>query len=599
MLDRRHLLGSISSLAIGTPVFHRAVVAAIQEEEGKAKLTAESIEQAQWISGLELTDDEKESILKTVNSNSEQLGPMRALGISELTAPPFHFTPLTKVAALHDAPNRSIRLSEESDVALPNVEKEIAFLSVAELAPLIRNRQLTSRRLTEIYLNRLKRYGKMLCCVVSLLEDSALDRADAMDAELAAGKYRGPLHGIPWGAKDLIDIRGTKTTWGIPYNKDRESEVTATVAERIDAAGAVLVAKLSLGALAMGDKWFEGKTRNPWNPKTGSSGSSAGSASAVVAGLVGFTLGSETLGSITSPSKVCGASGFRPTFGRVSRHGCMPLSWTMDKIGPICRSAEDAALVFNVIHGADGRDQSAKSLPFNWPVETSLQGLRVGYDSRQKIENSKTLGKLQELGCDLVKFELPKVRHLRAMTTIIDVEAASVFDRLLRDGHTEGWNTWTKSFRSAQYVSAVDYLRIQRYRVELMEAMEDSMQSIDFLADIRDVFHTNLSGHPSVVIPVDYRDRKSGGKRPVCATFTGHLGEDDRLLGIAHQFQQHSDAQLKHPELDDWLKLFEEGKLDEEEAKSGPETSDDNQGKNEDGAEKQNKKTENKTDKSG
>lgn len=562
MIDRRSLLSAVTALSIGSPVFHRAVVAAAQQDTD-GRLTKESLAEAQWVSGLELSEEQQDAVLKAVNTNNRRLAPMRELAISELQAPPFHFTPLTKIRQTSNLPDRSIRLTESSAPELPKTDQDIAFLSVSELAPLLKSRQLTSRKLTSIYLDRLKKYGDMLRCVVSLLEESALERADAMDVEIAAGRYRGPLHGIPWGAKDLIDIRGTKTTWGIPHNEDRESETTATVAERLESAGAVLVAKLSLGALAQGDKWFRGMTRNPWNPKTGSSGSSAGSASAVVAGLVGFALGSETLGSITSPSKVCGATGFRPTFGRVSRHGCMPLSWTMDKIGPLCRSVEDTALVFNAIHGADGRDNSAQDFPFQWPNLVDLEGIRVGYTSRRNFPKSKTLQTLEKLGCELVEFQLPDFESLRAMATIIDVEAASVFDRLLRDGHTEGWNSWPESFQSAQYITAVDYLRIQRQRVALMEEMQKRMQDVDVLVDVRDVFHTNLAGQPSIVVPVEIRDRKSGdGKYALCSTFTGRVGEDDRLLTIAHQFQLEMQAQLIRPQLDLWLEKFEAGTMD-------------------------------------
>lgn len=557
---RRDLLTSLSTLAIGTPALHRAIAVAVQQDDGD--LSKEALANAQWICGLELTDEEQDSILGAVQSNSSRIAPMREKAISELQAPPFHFTPLTKQRPILEEPSRSIRLNEGNAPELPSSDEEIAFLSVSELAPLLKSKKLTSRRLTEIYLARLKKYGGMLRCVISLLEESALERSDAMDVEIASGKYRGPLHGIPWGAKDLIDVEGTVTTWGIPGNENRESETTATVAERLSDAGAVLVAKLSLGALAMGDVWFGGKTRNPWNPVSGSSGSSAGSASAVVAGLVGFTLGSETLGSITSPSKVCGASGFRPTFGRVSRHGCMPLSWTMDKIGPLCRSAEDCAIVFNAIHGADGRDQSTYSYSFQWPARVDFRKLRVGHAPRKNIERNATLRQLKELGCELVEFSLPQFDTLTAMATIIDIEASTVFDRRLRDGETDGWNSWPGSLRSAQFVSAVDYLRIQQHRVELMEVVEEKMSDIDVMVDIRDVFHTNLTGHPSIVVPTRYRKRKSGAMIPICSTFTGHLGGDDRLLAIAHQFQQHCQAHLEHPQLDSWLEQFDAGILD-------------------------------------
>lgn len=560
MIHRRDLLTSLSALAVGTPALHRAIVVAVEQDDGE--LTKESLDNAQWICGLELTDEEQQSILNEVKSNTQQIDAMRDSEISALQAPAFHFTPLTNRKPILQSPARSIRLSEDSAPELPESDEAIAFLSVSELSPLVKSKKLTSRKLTQIYLARLKKYGDMLRCVISLLEESALKHADAMDAEISAGRYRGPLHGIPWGAKDLIDIEGTKTSWGIPYHENRDSETTATVAERLNDAGAVLVAKLSLGALAMGDKWFGGRTRNPWNPTKGSSGSSAGSASAVVAGLVGFTLGSETLGSITSPSRVCGASGFRPTFGRVSRHGCMPLSWTMDKIGPLCRSAEDCALVFNAIHGADGRDQSTYTYNFQWPGEVDFRKLRVGHVPRRKIESNQTLKQFKDLGCEMVPFELPQFGSLRAMASIINIEASSVFDRLLRDGETEGWNRWPASLRAAQFISAVDYLRIQRQRFDLMEAVEEKLKDVDVIVDVRDVFHTNLTGHPSIVVPTRYRKLKSGGTVPICSTFTGQLGDDDRLLAIAHKFQQHCDGHLQHPELDSWLEKFEAGSMD-------------------------------------
>ena len=342
----------------------------------------------------------------------------------------------------------------------------------------------------------------------------ALKQARRADEEMDAGRYRGPLHGIPWGAKDLIAIPGYPTTWGIPYLRERVLEHTATVAERLEQAGAVLVAKLSLGALAQGDRWFEGMTRSPWNPKIGSSGSSAGSASATVGGLVAFSLGSETLGSILSPSIRCGASSLRPTFGRVSRDGCMPLSWSLDKIGPICRSVEDCALVFDAIHGADGRDPTAGNYPFEWPTRQNLRGMKIGYSKgRQSTDEREDLRILKDLGCELVELSLPNSIPLRALTTIISVEAASVFDQWLREGHTEGWNTWDEDFRAAQYVSAVDYVRIQRARNLVMREFGEMMSQVDALVNMNDLVHTNLTGHPSVVMPVGYRER-NGTRSP-------------------------------------------------------------------------------------
>ncbi len=284
----------------------------------------------------------------------------------------------------------------------------------------------------------------------------------------------------------------------------------------------MLVAKLSLGALAMGDQWFGGKTRNPWNPVRGSSGSSAGSAAATVAGLVGFSLGSETLGSILSPCTRCGATGFRPTFGRVSRAGCMPLSWSMDKIGPICRSVEDCALVFDAIHGADGLDATANNYPFQWPLQTSVKGMKVGYGkSRKPLAEREDLATLQELGCELVELDLPTDIPLRALTSIIDVEGASVFDQLLRNGETEGWNQWPEIFRAANQISAVDYVRFQRARTLLMLEFEQAIEGVDVLVNMRDLVHTNLTGHPSIVMPVGYREADDGGTTPVTI---GHDG---------------------------------------------------------------------------
>lgn len=562
MIDRRRLLVSLSALAVGTPTVHRAI-AQIAERKSGSPVTRDDLNQAQWIGDYDLTDEEQDAILQTVNSQLNRFAKLRETPIPELQSPAFHFSP-----------NRTLPLGKATasnvvcpDTALPQTDTEIAFLSVLQLASLIQNQKITSRRLTEIYLARLKKYGPMLRCVISLLEESALQRADEMDTEIAAGKYRGVLHGIPWGAKDLIDVEGTKTSWGIPHYKDRDSETTATVAKRLDEAGCVLLAKLSLGALAQGDQWYGGKTRNPWNPRTGSSGSSAGSASAAVAGLVGFALGSETLGSITSPSKICGATGFRPTFGRVSRHGCMPLSWTMDKIGPICRSVGDCAIVFDAIHGTDNLDSSTATFPFQWPSAKvnstdNLKGIRVGFSGKLPVEKRKTLLTLQELGCELVPFKLPNSSGLLAMTSIIDIEAASVFDQLLRDRHTEGWNSWPESLRAAQYISAVDYLRLQRCRAQLMDAMDECMKDIDVLVNVRDVFHTNFSGHPSIVLPSGYRDRKSGGKRPIPTTFTGHLHDDERLLAIAQAYEAKIQLSSQNPDLDPWLEKFEAKTLD-------------------------------------
>ncbi|MEM9942951.1 MAG: amidase [Planctomycetota bacterium] len=564
MLNRRALLQSLAATGIGTAVFHRSITASLAQDK---ELTVDQIKQAEWVSDLQLTDEQREEILRSVNQTNQSLADFRSKVKLPYTVPmAVHFTPTANQSSI-DSLERTAVPVVPRPVELPQSDEKIAFLPVHQLAGLIRAQKLTSVRLTKIYLGRLKKYSGMLRCVVTLMEMQALEQAKKADLEIASGNYRGPLHGIPWGAKDLIAVADVPTTWGIPYHKEQVFDYNATVAERLEQAGAVLCAKLSLGALAMGDQWFEGMTRNPWNPVQGSSGSSAGSASSVVAGLVAFTLGSETLGSILSPSIRCGASSLRPTFGRVSRDGCMPLSWSMDKIGPICRSIEDCALVFDAIHGADGKDPTARNFAFNWPSKQDLDGLKIGYaKSRRKPDDEREdLALLKSLGCELVPLNLPREIPLRPFFNIIDVEAASVFDDLLRAGETEGWNSWPVSFRNAQYISAVDYVKIQRARSLLMDEFEKLMDKIDFLVNMRDLVHTNYTGHPCAVLPVGYNYLQSGGQRPLYMEITGHLNGDERLLHFANLIQSKQTAHQKHPQLDPWLAKFDAGTLDSRE----------------------------------
>lgn len=559
MLDRRQLLASLAATGIGTSALHRAIASGSQE----AELTVESIKEAEWITDLELTDEEREGILSAVERTNSAMAELRKQKLEYTVPMGVQFAPTAGLPQVENLARNATPV-EGTSLNLPTTEEQIAFLPLHELAGLVKARLVSSTRLTKIYLARLKKFGPMLRCVVTLTEASALARAKQADEEIAAGNYRGPLHGIPWGAKDLIAIKGFPTTWGIPYHEKRKLDHTATVAERVEAAGAVLVAKLSLGALAQGDKWFRGVTRNPWNPEQGSSGSSAGSASAVIGGLVGFTLGSETLGSIISPSRRCGASSLRPTFGRVSRDGCMPLSWSLDKIGPICRSVEDCALVFDAIHGADGRDMTAGSFPFHWPSQKDLKSLKVGYQKSQRRpdEEREDLKILNQMGCQLVEVDIPRASiPFSSLFSIIDVEAASVFDDLLRAGHTDGWNTWTNSFRSAQYVSAVDYVKVQRARTVLMKEYGEAIKGVDCCVNVNDLVQTNFTGHPSVVLPIAYTDRDNGGKRPSSVIFTGHLNDDERLLAIAQKFQAIATANQEHPNLEPWLKKFTDGNL--------------------------------------
>ena len=561
MLDRRELLSTLSAVGIGSAVFHRSLAALSQDG-----ITAESIKQAEWISGLELEDEQRDEILQSVQRAAAGLAGLRSVKLTADVPMAIHFAPTHKYKTVDELPRVAKPIVKNESVELPDNDRDIAFLPVHSLGELVREKKISSVRLTKIYLERLKKYEPLLRNVVTMTEELAMKQAQAADEEIAAGKYRGPLHGIPWGAKDLIAVKGYPTSWGIPHYKDRELENTATVAQRLEDAGAVLVAKLSLGALANGDKWFGKMTRCPWDPKRGSSGSSAGSACSVVAGLVGFTLGSETLGSIISPSRRCGASSLRPTFGRVSRDGCMPLSFSLDKIGPICRSIEDCALVFDAIHGWDGKDQTANSYEFDWPSKHDLTGLKVGYrkSRRRPDDEREDLKVLKELGCELVEVELPTDIPLRPLTSIITIEAGCVFDDLLRAGHTEGWNTWDEDFRAANYVSAVDYVRIQRVRSLLIDKFEAAIADVDVLVNVGDLVHTNFTGHPSVILPTGYRE-SGEGKAPLTTVLTGKLNEDEKLLAIAQKFQAKFTAHNEHPDLDPWVKKFEAGTLDEDE----------------------------------
>ena len=433
----------------------------------------------------------------------------------------------------------------------PDSDEDLAFLPVTALSELVRARKVTSLELTRLYLTRLKRHDPLLKCVVTLTEDLALRQAACADAELASGNYRGALHGIPWGAKDLIAYPGYPTTWGAAHFKNQRFDHKATVAERLDAAGAVLVAKLALGALAEGDRWFGGMTRNPFHPEQGSSGSSAGSASAVSAGLVGFAIGSETLGSIVSPCTRCRATGFRPTFGRVSRHGCMPLSWTMDKIGPIARSVQDCALVFNAIHGADGKDSAALTREFSWPSPVNLKGLRVGYFDG---ETADVLDRLRQLGGLMVPMDLPDRDLARKISYILSVEAAAAFDEVTAAGISEshGFNNWADRFRRMRFISAVDYIRANRLRAVIMENVARATEKVDAWVGGDDLFITNLTGHPTVVFPHgpwELRDEGTRRFRSRSLTLSGHPFTDDKLLGLAAAFQNAGDAHLQRPQL--------------------------------------------------
>lgn len=560
MISRRALLTTLAGLGVGTATFQRALAQLAQDD---GAVTIENLQQAQWISGYDLTDEEQSAILAQVNRDKNQLGELRQCSIDYDVAPAVVFQTLAHQGGAGEAPRRGAVPRESHPPQRPQDDAQLAMLPITELGSLLRSRQISSVELTQLYLERLKRYDPILHCVVTLTEDLAQRQAEQADREIAAGLYRGPLHGIPWGAKDLIRVADYPTTWGIPGFADRCLPGNATVVERLREAGAVLVAKTSLGALAMGDKWYGGTTRNPWNPRQGSSGSSAGSVAATVAGLLGFAIGSETLGSILTPSGRCAATGLRPTFGRISRDGCMPLSWTMDKLGPICRSVEDCALVLDAIHGADGRDPTAVNRPFEWPCEIDFRRLRIGHLARHAEQFERPPWTvLRDLGCQFVEVELPSGFPVLALIQTISIEGAAVFDSLLRARQTEGWNTWPGSFRAAQFISAVDYVRAMRVRRQLMEAFESLMSGVDILVNCSDLMQTNLTGHPSVIFPASVEQR-DGRFRPQMVTMTGRLFDESRLLAVAAACQRMI-GPLAHPPLEEWLEQEIPGAVDDQ-----------------------------------
>lgn len=554
-IDRRTLLQTLGALGIGTLTFRRAL--AVQAEQAQG-ITPEMIEQAEWIAGLELEPEQREATAEAMAGALERFEALRGVPLENGVAPAVRFE-VAGASSPADRPAErgEVRMSERAAPAKPSKEDDLAMLPLTELASLVRTRQVSSLELTRLYLDRLRRFDPVLKCVVSETEELALRQARRADRELASGRYRGPLHGIPWGAKDLIAYPGYKTTWGAEPFREQLLDMKATVAQRLDDAGAVLIAKLSLGTLAWGDRWFGGLTRNPWDPRQGSSGSSAGSAAATAAGLVGFSLGSETLGSIVSPCRRCGVSGLRPTYGRVSRHGCMTLSWSMDKIGPIARSVEDCALIFAALHGADGLDPTAVDRPFHWPAGRDPRTLRVGYfENDLPLADRPELQVLKELGVRLLPISLPDDYPVSAMTIILNTEAAAVFDELSRKTPDEQLGRWPNALRQGQFVPAVEYLRANRIRTLLMREMERVMERVDAYVGGDDLALTNLTGHPTVVLPGPLQE-VNGVSRPSSLTFTGRLFGESELLSLAHAYQQETGDHLARPDFSALLKVEE------------------------------------------
>jgi Asp-tRNA(Asn)/Glu-tRNA(Gln) amidotransferase A subunit family amidase len=445
-------------------------------------------------------------------------------------------------------------------ISLPVNKNDLAYYSIPELASLLKYKKISSVELTEFFIERLKKYGPVLHCVIELTEDSALAQARRADKDLAKGIYRSPLQGIPYGIKDLFAVKGTHTTWGSPPYKDQVIDQNCYVAERLARAGAILVAKLSLGELAMDDVWFGGLTRNPWNLATGSGGSSAGSASATAAGLVPFAIGTETYGSIVDPSMRCGVTGLRPTFGSIARTGCMALCWSSDKVGPICRSAEDAAYVFAYIHGGDSVDASSRSMPFNYTGKIDLSKLRIAY-TRNYIDSlsdtspeKQTLTILKKRGAKITPIDFPDdLRGNDILSLIIGVESAAAFDKLTRTNQDDKMvqqnkDRWPNTFRTARFVPAVEYVNASRMRTVIMKKVDPLLSQYDIIIAPPETGDqlaiTNLTGHPSVTLPVGYR--ADGGPGSI-SFIGGRLYGEALLLAFAKAFQDATPYNKQHP----------------------------------------------------
>ena len=523
-------------------------------------ITVEIVKQAEKIIGLEFTPAEADSMLAELNDNRKNFEDNRKVELKNEVSPALIFNPLP-VGFEFDKGASSFKPSDLQIIKMPADNNELAFYSVRQLAELIRTKQISSIKLTKFFLGRLKKYDTQLACVVTITEDLAIKQATQADAEIKAGKYRGLLHGIPYGAKDLLAKKGYKTTWGsVPY-KDQVLDYDAVVIERLEKAGAVLCAKMTLGELAWGDVWFGGMTKNPWDLKRGSSGSSAGSASAVSAGLLPFAIGSETLGSIVSPSSECGDTGLRPTFGRVPRTGAMALSWSMDKLGPICRTVEDCAIVFNQIYGKDGKDLSVMDARFVFDgTKKDLKGIKIGYLKKDfegkyanKTQDSLTLLMMKKLGADLIPLELPSLPS-NDISFLLSVESAAAFDDLTRSNRDDLMvrqikNAWGNVFRAARFVPAVEYIQANRHRTLLIQDFHTKLKDLDvYLSPAfasKNLTMTNLTGHPCVVLPNGFR--KEG--RPTSITFMGKLFGEGKLLQVAKIYQDATDFHLKHPKL--------------------------------------------------
>jgi len=602
-VTRRRLLAACSAAGLGQTLVPGALLAlASQDASGQRagavagsgpEITPEMIDVVAKMTGITITDEQKKMMLAGLKSQHEAVVVVREMKLPNAVAPAFHFDPVPGGMVL-DTVKKPMKISAAPKVSYDASAgpESLAFLTVRELAELVKTRKVSSVELTKMYLARLRKYDPTLHFVITYTEERAMKQAATADAEIAAGKYRGPLHGIPWGGKDLLAVKGYPTTWGAAGFEKQSFDEDAEVVKRLDAAGAVLIAKLSMGALAQNDVWFGARTRNPWNPTQGSSGSSAGSGSATAAGCVGFSIGTETLGSISSPSTRNGATGLRPTFGFVPRTGAMALSWTMDKIGAICRSVEDCAMVISAIYGPDQRDLSVHDAAFNWDANFDWKKLRVGYiksafddevlasDATEQQRagfarraydakfNTAALGALRKMGVNLIPVEMPKF-PFGSLTPLLEAEAAAAFDELTLTGRadlltSQGPGDWPNQFRVARFYSAVDYIQAMRARTLAIAAMDELFKTVDVIVTPSQgvqLTATNLTGQPAVIVPNGVRGddapaaptgggQAAGGPgTPVSLTFLGGLYSDARVAALAKAYQDATGFHRMYPKL--------------------------------------------------
>jgi Asp-tRNA(Asn)/Glu-tRNA(Gln) amidotransferase A subunit family amidase len=543
MLTRRRALAILGAAGIGNGVFQRAVAA--QAAEGP--VSPQMVADAEWVAGIKLTPAQREAAANHLNEYRESLKRIRAIELDNSQCPGLIFRPLTNPDSLPDPrgyQTATLPKPFSGEVARPDSDKDLAFASIRQIGSLLRSRKISSVELTKLYLGRLRQYDPLLKCVVTFMDELALEQAKRADRELALGQDRGALHGIPWGLKDVIAYPGYPTTWGAPQYRHRVIDVKAAVAERLEDAGAVLIAKLATNPFAGGGvEWYRGLTRSPWNPHLDAAGSSSGCGSAIAAGLVGFSIATDTGGSIIHPSMRCGTVGLRPSYGRVSRFGCMQLCWSLDTVGPICRSADDCGLVFAAIHGADPRDAVTVDRNYVWPSSRDIATIRVGYSPETvKDEDREELRVLRQLGVKLVPVRKTKLLDDYGLTfdlieAVVAMESAASFDELTRRGEPKGVHGWPRHWAYGHLMSAVDYLKISRLRAILMERLETLMRGIDIYLGAELALYTNLAGHPVVVFPKEF-EKDHGFLVPRPQLMAGRAYDESTLLALADAYQR-------------------------------------------------------------